>query len=132
LTSVYRNRIVKQACFCANIGLDMNFKEFQKKAVKTAFYPNKYKIIYSAMGLGNEAGEVLGKIKKWLRGDDGDGEMNKERKQALKGELGDVLWYLAVLARDLDLDLSEIAQENIEKLASRKERGKLTGDGDKR
>ena len=42
----------------------MNFKDYQQKALKTALYPAKYKVIYAAMGLGNEAGEVLGKIKK--------------------------------------------------------------------
>ena len=110
----------------------MNFKDYQKKALKTALYPAKYKVIYAAMGLGNESGEVLGKIKKWLRGDDGHGKMSKERNLALREELGDVLWYLAVLARDLGLDLDEIAQINIKKLASRKERNVLNGDGDKR
>ncbi len=110
----------------------MELNEYQKQALKTALFPKKYKVIYAAMGLGNEAGEVMGKVKKWLRGDDGEGEMSAERKQALKEELGDVLWYLAVLANDLDLDLDDIAKVNINKLQSRKERGTLTGDGDKR
>ncbi len=110
----------------------MNFKEYQKKALTTAFHPKKYKIIYPAFGLGNEAGEVLGKIKKWLRGDDGDGKMSKERKEALEEELGDVLWYLAVLANDLGISLEDIAKTNLDKLQSRKKRGKLFGDGDKR
>lgn len=110
----------------------MELNEYQKKALETALFPEKYKVIYAAMGLGNEAGEVLGKIKKWLRGDDGDGDMSEERRLALKEELGDVLWYLAVLANDLGLDLNNIAEINIEKLKSRNERGKLKGDGDKR
>ncbi len=111
----------------------MELNEYQKKAVFTALYDEKYKILYPALGLGNEAGEVLGKIKKWLRGDDClDGTMSAERKEAIKGELGDVLWYLAVLARDLNLDLGDIGQANIEKLQSRKERGAIKGDGDKR
>ncbi len=110
----------------------MDFKEYQKRALETALFPKKYKIIYSAIGLGNEAGEVLGKIKKWLRGDDGEGEISEERRLALRDELGDVLWYLSVLASDLGWDLEEIAKLNIEKLKSRKERGSLHGDGDKR
>lgn len=110
----------------------MQFNEFQKHALETAVFPQKYKVIYSAMGLGNEAGEVLGKIKKWLRGDDGEGDISEQRRLALRDELGDVLWYLAVLARDLDLDLDEIAELNIAKLKSRKERDKLEGDGDVR
>ena len=110
----------------------MQFDEYQKKALTTALFPEKYKIIYAAIGLGNESGEVLGKIKKWIRGDDGDGAMSEERRLALKDELGDVLWYLAVLADDLGFELSEIAEINVAKLTSRKERNVLKGDGDKR
>ena len=110
----------------------MKFDEYQKRALSTAFHKKKYKVIYPALGLGNEAGEVLGKIKKWLRGDDGEGKMSKERKEAIKEELGDVLWYLAVLAHDLGISLEDIAEVNIKKLQSRKKRGKLSGDGDKR
>lgn len=110
----------------------MNLNEYQKKALTTATSPKKYNIIYPAMGLGNEAGEVLGKVKKWMRGDDGEGEMKEERKLALKDELGDVLWYVAVLAHDLGFSLDEVAQMNVNKLASRKEREKIMGDGDKR
>src|SRR3989338_6864515 len=110
----------------------MEFNEYQKKALETALFPEKYKVIYSAMGLGNEAGEVLGKVKKWLRGDDGEGEISEARKLALRDELGDVLWYLAVLARDLGFNLEDIAKLNIEKLQSRREKGTLHGDGDKR
>jgi NTP pyrophosphatase (non-canonical NTP hydrolase) len=109
----------------------MNLNDYQKQALETAMYPEKYKVIYSALGLGNEAGEVQGKIKKWLRGDDGD-VMSNERKEVLKGELGDVLWYLAVLAADLDLELDEVAQHNVDKLRSRQQRGKIQGDGDSR
>lgn len=109
----------------------MDLNEYQKKAIATALYPEKYKIIYPALGLGNEAGEVQGKIKKWLRGDNGE-SMSEEQKEALKGELGDVLWYLAVLANDLDLSLGEVAKANVEKLQSRQERGTLKGDGDVR
>ena len=110
----------------------MQLNEYQKKALTTAFHKEKYKIIYPALGLGNEAGEVLGKIKKYLRGDDGDGVLTEERKDGLKGELGDVLWYLSVLANDLGLSLDDIAQHNLDKLQSRKDRGALQGDGDKR
>jgi NTP pyrophosphatase (non-canonical NTP hydrolase) len=77
------------------------------------------------MGLANEAGEVLGKVKKIIR----DGTFNRED---IADELGDVLWYAAALARDLNVDLSTIARRNLNKLASRKERGTLGGSGDKR
>jgi len=110
----------------------MQFDEYQKTAELTAKYPDKYKILYGAMGLGNESGEVLGKIKKWMRGDDGEGDMSEERKQDLKGELGDVLWYLTILTRDLGFTLDEVAEYNNKKLLDRLERGKIQGDGDTR
>lgn len=104
----------------------MTFDEYQRRAFETAIYPDGFEIIYPAMGVSNEAGEVLGKVKKWIR--DG-GEIDEE---ALGKEIGDVLWYLAVLARDLDLELSDIAQGNLDKLKSRSERGVLGGSGDDR
>lgn len=110
----------------------MELNEYQKKAIETAIYNEKYKVIYPALGLGDEAGEVMGKVKKWLRGDDGEGVMSEERKEALKFELGDVLWYLAILARDLGLSLDEVAKANVEKLKSRKEREMIKGSGDYR
>ncbi len=115
-----------------DIMVNMELNEYQKKAIETAVYPENYKIIYPALGLGEEAGEVMGKIKKWLRGDDGGDEISSERREALKYELGDVLWYLATLARDLGFSFDEIASANIEKLRSRKERGAVKGDGDNR
>ncbi len=63
---------------------------------------------------------------------DHEGVVNDEYKQILKKELGDVLWYVAGLCTELDLDMAEVAEENINKLFSRKERGKLQGDGDDR
>lgn len=110
----------------------MTFDEYQKTAEITAKYPDQYKVLYAAMGLGNESGEVLGKIKKWMRGDDGEGQMSEERRQDLKGELGDVLWYLTILTRDLGFSLDEIAEYNNAKLLDRLERGKIQGDGDSR
>lgn len=111
----------------------MELNEYQKKAIFTAVYPKDYKIVYPALGLGEESGEVLGKVKKWLRGDDGiQGEMSEERRESLKYELGDVLWYLSVLANDLGWELEDVAKSNIEKLSSRKDRGVLHGNGDNR
>lgn len=109
----------------------MNFNEYQEKSRKTAKYPAiGHHVIYPTLGLVNEAGEVAGKIKKVFR--DKDGEINTETKSALKAELGDVLWYLAQVATELDLTLDEIAEYNIEKLYSRLERGTIKGDGDNR
>ncbi len=109
----------------------MDFNEYQTKSRKTAKYPAiGHPLIYPALGLVNEAGEVAGKIKKVFR--DKDGQISEETRQALKAELGDVLWYLAQVATELDLSLDEIAEYNIVKLYDRLERGKIHGDGDNR
>ena len=109
----------------------MNFKDYQTKSRKTAKYPSiGHPVIYPTLGLVNEAGEVAGKIKKVFR--DKDGQLSAETREALKAELGDVLWYLAQVATELDLSLDEIAEYNIAKLMDRLERGKIRGDGDHR
>jgi len=109
----------------------MTFEEYQKESRKTAIYPNKdNNFVYPVLGLAGEVGEVAEKVKKVFR-DDG-GVISDERKVALKGELGDVLWYVAQLATELGLSLEDVAKGNIEKLFSRKERGTLKGSGDTR
>jgi len=108
----------------------MDFEEYQKLAVSTAIYPEEYNVLYPALGLANEGGECLGKIKKVLRDD--NGVYSEEKKNEIGKEIGDALWYLAALARDLGLSLGDIAKQNIEKLQSRKERGVLQGSGDNR
>ena len=102
----------------------MNFDEYQKFARSTAIYPDECKVLYPALGLCGEAGEVAEKVKKNIR----DGK-------SLDGvglELGDVLWYISALADDLGVTLEEVAKANIEKLQSRMERNKIKGDGDNR
>ncbi|MBU2028349.1 nucleoside triphosphate pyrophosphohydrolase family protein, partial [Patescibacteria group bacterium] len=102
-----------------------------KKSRKTAIYPKIGKsFVYPALGLGDEAGEVLGKIKKIFR--DKKGIVGNEEKEEIKKELGDVLWYLAQLATELNLSLDNIAKCNIKKLTSRLKRKTLHGDGDNR
>ena len=109
----------------------MNFNDYQTKSRKTAKYPAiGHSVIYPTLGLVNESGEVAGKIKKVFR--DKGGEINEETREALKAELGDVLWYLAQVATELNLSLDEIAEYNIAKLYDRLERGKIKGDGDNR
>jgi len=109
----------------------MDFNDYQTKSRKTAKYPAiGHAVIYPTLGLVNEAGEVAGKIKKVFR--DKGGEINEETRSALKAELGDVLWYIAQVATELDLTLDEIAEYNIAKLLDRLERGKIRGDGDNR
>jgi NTP pyrophosphatase (non-canonical NTP hydrolase) len=87
-------------------------------------------IVYPTLGLVNEAGEFAGKIKKVFR--DKNGEFTPEVKEALKGELGDVLWYLTQICTNLGFTLEEIAEANLDKLFSRLERGTIQGEGDNR
>jgi NTP pyrophosphatase (non-canonical NTP hydrolase) len=109
----------------------MDFSEYQKRSRETAIYPGKDKdFIYPALGVAGEAGEVIEKIKKAVRED--SGKITAERKEALQKEMGDLLWYLAQLATETGIDLNQVAEENLAKLLSRKERGKLRGDGDNR
>ena len=109
----------------------MDFNDYQQKSRKTAGYPAiGHPVIYPVLGLVNEAGEVAGKIKKVFR--DKGGKVSEETRDALKAELGDVLWYIAQVATELDLTLDEIAEYNIAKLYDRLERGKIKGDGDNR
>ena len=108
----------------------MQLDVYQQAARLTAIYDERHKVIYPALGLASEAGEVAGKVKKALR--DHGGSFDPQQIAALKDELGDVLWYVAVLAADLGLSLDTIAEGNVAKLASRQERGALGGEGDRR
>jgi len=108
----------------------MEINEYQKEALKNKVYGYGDNIIYPALGLGNEAGEVQGKIKKVLR--DFNGVFDIENKMKIADECGDVLWYLAALSEDLGFSLEEIAKMNIKKLTDRKERGVIQGSGDNR
>ena len=109
----------------------MEINDYQQRARRTAEYPViGHGVIYPTLGLTNEAGEVAGKIKKIFR--DKGGVIDQPDRDALKSELGDVLWYLAQVATELDLSLDEIAAHNIAKLLDRRSRGKIRGDGDNR
>lgn len=109
----------------------MNFTDYQTKSRATAKYPViGHGVIYPTLGLVNEAGEVAGKIKKIFR--DKDGVIGEAEKEALKAELGDVLWYIAQVCSELNLSMDEVAEANIEKLLDRQARGKIQGDGDNR
>jgi NTP pyrophosphatase (non-canonical NTP hydrolase) len=109
----------------------MDFNDYQTKSRATAKYPAiGHAVIYPTLGLVNEAGEVAGKIKKVFR--DKDGQITPETREALKAELGDVLWYLAQTCTELELALGEVAEANLTKLLDRQARGKIQGDGDNR
>lgn len=107
-----------------------DFNSYQRSASETAIYPDKHKILYPALGLAGEAGEVANKVKKIIR--DGPEKMPDDWREQLASELGDVLWYCAALATDLNLTLGMIAGQNEAKLRRRKEAGTLGGSGDNR
>ena len=109
----------------------MDFKTYQKKARETAQYPNLgQNNIYPTLGLIGEAGEVAEKVKKVLR--DKKGIFDDESKNAIKKELGDVLWYLSNLCTEFNFSLDDVAIQNLEKLKLRAARGKISGSGDNR
>lgn len=121
----------------------MDFNEYQIACIDTAIYMDKikenyelpediYKILgvcYAGLGLG-EAGEVQGKIKKIIR--DAGGEITNEVRAKIGDELGDLLYYVAAVCSELEINMGGVAEANVVKLQSRKQRGKLTGDGDDR
>lgn len=108
----------------------MDLSEYQRESRRTAEYPREAWLAYPALGLAGEAGEVAEHAKKAIRDD--SGKVSDERRAAMSKELGDVLWYIAQLATELDLDLDQIAKQNLEKLFSRQQRGVLSGSGDDR
>ena len=104
---------------------------YENLAGQTAIFPKEKALEYLALGMTSEAGEVAGKVKKLIRdGDDVEGfEM---KKIAIASEIGDVLWYCAMMAKEVGVPLNDIMKENLKKLHGRKERGTLQGSGDER
>lgn len=112
--------------------MSLTLNEYQNEAFKTANYPGRNTwvgLAYTGLGLG-EAGELQGKIKKVLRDD--NFVITEDKRLAMLAELGDVLWYVALMADELESDLESVALANIEKLNSRLERGVIGGSGDDR
>ena len=109
----------------------MELNDYQRESRKTALYPEVgTNAIYPTLGLVGEAGGVADKVKKILR--DKKGVFDKDSKDAIKFELGDVLWYISQLSTELGYELEEVASANLQKLSSRKNRGKIQGSGDDR
>jgi NTP pyrophosphatase (non-canonical NTP hydrolase) len=105
--------------------LDLTLSDYQNASAKTAIYPAGASILYPALGLAGEAGEVANKVKKVIR----DGKLDRD---GISDEIGDCLWYMAALCRDLNINLAEVAHDNLDKLNERKRRNSLNGSGDKR
>ena len=113
----------------------MDLDKYQKNIIKYDTFGqskdlNSPEFIEKVLGLAGEAGEVTDKVKKIIR--DKGGRAYSEDITAISKELGDVLWYVASIARCLDLPLSKIASQNIDKLEDRYKRNKIHGAGDER
>jgi NTP pyrophosphatase (non-canonical NTP hydrolase) len=108
-----------------------DFGEYQAAAAWTGGpVRTDHPVIFPTLGLANEAGEVAGKVKKIFR--DRGGVITDDDREALKLELGDVLWYLSEICNRLDIRLEDVAEANLAKLRDRSARGTLAGDGDAR
>ena len=105
--------------------------DYQSRACETAIFPKHQAMEYLTLGLTGEAGEIANKVKKFIR----DGAAKDEylaKRIEIGYEIGDVLWYCAVLAEELEMNLGHIMEKNLEKLADRHKRGKISGSGDNR
>ena len=100
--------------------------QYQKACLET--WAGDYTLPRAVLGICGESGEVAEVYKKYLRGD----YINTVMIDKIKKELGDVLFYVATLAYELEISLQEIAEDNISKLSSRKKRGVIKGSGDER
>ena len=104
---------------------------YQIGACDTAIFPKEKALEYLTLGLTGEAGEIANKVKKFIR-DGASKEEYIDKRVEIGYEIGDVMWYCAVLAEELDMNLGHIMEKNLEKLADRKKRGKISGSGDNR
>lgn len=111
----------------------MTLNEYQIQAAGSAIYPNRNSfngLCYVTLKMNGEAGEIAEHVGKAIRDD--RSSVTMARYNALVKECGDVLWYVAAMAYELNLTLDDIAKFNLLKLADRKERGVLGGSGDER
>ncbi len=110
----------------------MTLNDYQKEALVTAVWSgdNLKDLAHWVLGVTGEAGEVAEKVKKIIR--DNNGELSEEAKAELMKELGDVMWYLAVLAEHIGYSFEEVGKANIAKLRDRQSRDKIHGSGDNR
>jgi len=104
---------------------------YEERALELACYPTVHSsIVYPILGLAGETGEVCEKVKKIFR--DKQGIFSKTDREELVKELGDVLWYITAIAFEIGSNLTQVAEGNIRKLSSRKDRDVLHGNGDNR
>lgn len=113
----------------------MDFNEYQELTQKTATFGNaEDALFYLGLGIADEAGEVAGKLKKFIRDCNIKtiNDLTDDQKKDVAKEIGDVLWYAAQLSLACGYEFGEVAKMNIEKTHSRLERGKIHGSGDNR
>jgi NTP pyrophosphatase (non-canonical NTP hydrolase) len=110
----------------------MKFHEYEDIALLSVMYPKHQHspLIYPALGLTGESGEVAEEVKKMIR-DDG-GVLTEARRARIVAELGDVLWYVTALASELGSTLGEVAATNVAKLQRRRANGTVSGEGSDR
>jgi NTP pyrophosphatase (non-canonical NTP hydrolase) len=110
----------------------MTLDDYQKEALVTALWSGDdlKDLSHWVLGITGEAGEIAEKVKKLIR--DFNGQLNEEQKFELVKEIGDVMWYLAVLAEHLGYKFEAVGRMNIDKLRDRQKRGKIGGSGDNR
>lgn len=122
----------------------MTLNEYQEQAMSTCM-ESCDNFAYMMLNLVGEVGEFASKVAKQIRKENvqiADNDLfhtwqhpaynDTELKAELKKEAGDILWQLAGLCRVMHWDLEDVAQGNLDKLASRKERGVIDGNGDNR
>ncbi len=113
----------------------MEFNFYQQKTSEYWRYPDAgNNFLFPTLGLAGEVGEVVSKIKKLMR-DKGvftPTALSAEDTEELVKELGDVLFYLSAMAKELHVNLSDVAQVNLDKIEDRRRRGTLLGSGDNR
>lgn len=113
----------------------MKIEDYATQAFSTLTSDHAYgeispELTAQVLGLVGESGEVAEKFKKLIR--DKNGQLSKEDRTEIIKELGDILWYINAVAQLLGSDLSAVAQSNLDKVLSRKERGVTKGSGDNR
>ena len=109
----------------------MDFNQYQSATLDTAIYPNvRHNWVYPLVGLLGESGELANKLKKVMRDD--NMFITGEKRQEVIDELGDILWYVAMLATEFEVNLLTVAELNVSKLAQRKKNNTIHGAGDKR
>jgi NTP pyrophosphatase (non-canonical NTP hydrolase) len=115
--------------------LSYSFDQYESEIVMLAAYPNVgHNMVYPALGMVGESGEVAEKVKKfWRNTNRTDGnDLTLDERQMLAKEVGDVLWYASALSREIGMTLGEVAALNSAKLRDRRERNVIKSEGDSR